>query len=238
MQYKINDIVLAAPGWSKAIFIITKLQPENPKNQYVGMNLLTGKSYRLSEDGLADKRIGVADLVPQGDGEIGVTVVSDQVFQLGQQRAQREIRAKLFGGSVNPRWEILAKLKAGEGMTIILNGREQMVTFKNVIAQGSRYVFVATNTNGVAHKYPLEVIKANVPKRSEDTIMDEISGVYNGFSPENLCCDGEASHAQITRTRRMLGAKLAELQRELGRNVSEDEAMDWYMKKHEIKVSK
>lgn len=64
-------------------------------------------------------------------------------------------------------------------------------------------------------------------KRSEDEIMGDIMGCYNGLSPENLWCDGEASPSQARATERHLNAKLRECFRELGRTVNESEAWDW-----------
>lgn len=62
------------------------------------------------------------------------------------------------------------------------------------------------------------------PKRPDQTIMSEIASCYNMLSPENLYADGERSPAQAAALRSGLKQRLRDLQRELGRGVSEDEA--------------
>lgn len=62
------------------------------------------------------------------------------------------------------------------------------------------------------------------PKRPEKAIMGDILDVYGELSPENLCCDGELSLTAVRRKSRSLNGRLARLQRELGRKVSEEAA--------------
>jgi hypothetical protein len=62
------------------------------------------------------------------------------------------------------------------------------------------------------------------PTRPDAEIMLDIQRCYNGLSPENLSCDGEASRAHINATYRRLHARLHALFAELGREVSEGEA--------------
>jgi len=65
---------------------------------------------------------------------------------------------------------------------------------------------------------------ATKPARPESEVMRDIVGVYGGLSPENLSCDGECSMSQIRRRRASLNRQLRELEQEIGRKVSEDEA--------------
>lgn len=60
--------------------------------------------------------------------------------------------------------------------------------------------------------------------RPEAHILREIQNCYCSLSPENLYCDGERSHTAAMRVARTLKAQLKSLFRELGREVSEDEA--------------
>lgn len=47
------------------------------------------------------------------------------------------------------------------------------------------------------------------------------------LSPENLCCDGELSAAEVRVKERGLRREWAALEREAGRKVSEDEIWSW-----------
>ncbi len=66
---------------------------------------------------------------------------------------------------------------------------------------------------------------------SDNLILEAIFDCYNGLSPENLCCDGEASTAYIFRTRNELNRKLRGLFIAFGREVDEGEIYDWYLQK-------
>ena len=74
MKFKADDIVMAAPHVRSDVFVITGTDLSRPKNQYNGVSLVSGKTYRLSEGYLASERIGVADPnwnkteVSDGDG--------------------------------------------------------------------------------------------------------------------------------------------------------------------------
>lgn len=59
--------------------------------------------------------------------------------------------------------------------------------------------------------------------------MRDIHNAYSDLSPENLTCDGELTRAQAATRRAAVNRRLADLQAELGRRVSEDEAWAWYM---------
>ena len=65
-------------------------------------------------------------------------------------------------------------------------------------------------------------------KRSEDDILIDILDCYCGLSPENLCCDGEASVAETNRRYKKLVARLRVLREELGRDITEGEVYAWY----------
>jgi len=63
----------------------------------------------------------------------------------------------------------------------------------------------------------------------DDAVMRDIHNAYIAMSPENLICDGELTRAQVATRRAAVNRRLADLQAELGRRVSEDEAWAWYM---------
>lgn len=61
--------------------------------------------------------------------------------------------------------------------------------------------------------------------------MKDIGYCYGGLSPENLCCDGEASLVHIRRTAARLKRQLRALFTELGRTVTEDQYYGDLMRK-------
>ncbi len=63
--------------------------------------------------------------------------------------------------------------------------------------------------------------------RSEPAIMQDINNAYTWLSPENLTHDGELSPARVLKARRSIEADLERLFKELGRRVTEDEALDY-----------
>jgi len=71
-------------------------------------------------------------------------------------------------------------------------------------------------------------------KRSDDVILEEISGVYSDLSPENLTCDGELSQSQVMRRGAALNRKLRACFAELGRTVSEEEIWKRWQKNAQI----
>lgn len=157
MKFQVNDIVKSAPGWSPGVFVITAIHPTRPKNPYDGVSLVKGKTFRLSEEGLADKRVGVVD---QGwNNPTGTTTISgnDQSYLNGQIRARREINLALDRQTCS-RWEKLASLKPGDTFDVNLRGRIQRMTFRYVTDRGHKYVFVAENESGTRYKYPLSIV--------------------------------------------------------------------------------
>jgi len=58
----------------------------------------------------------------------------------------------------------------------------------------------------------------------EQIIWDKFAGLLNELSPENISCDGERSAAQVRKARQDIMKRWGELERELGRTVTEDEA--------------
>ncbi len=70
---------------------------------------------------------------------------------------------------------------------------------------------------------PALTIPGNV-QRSEEELMRAIDICFCNLSPENLTCDGELSRTESNRRYRGLMRQLKSLFRELGREVTEDEA--------------
>lgn len=159
LRFKRGDIVVTLPPFAPAVFVITEVDPSRPKNAYNGKNPANGKGYRLSDDGLA--KIGVADdsyMNGDGeDGELAVTGVSPATFAAGQRRAAAEA---LFGVGTprQKQWQKLADAKTGDVLRIRLRGDVEEVTFRNVLAKGHKFVFLATNRAGKTFKYPETVI--------------------------------------------------------------------------------
>ena len=68
------------------------------------------------------------------------------------------------------------------------------------------------------------------PRRADDVVMRDIVNAYSDLSPENLTCDGELRGRAVATRRAAINRRLADLQSELGRRVSEDQAWAWYMR--------
>jgi hypothetical protein len=73
--------------------------------------------------------------------------------------------------------------------------------------RSTRYPVIAESGNK-RYKFAAASIKLYLgkptTKRTDETILEELRAVENGLSPENLCCDGEASASHI----RVMSAKL------------------------------
>lgn len=67
-------------------------------------------------------------------------------------------------------------------------------------------------------------------KRTEKQIMEQIVEVYGSLSPENLSCDGELPQYAVRQKYATLTKELRNLCKELGREVSEEDAWAWYSK--------
>ncbi len=72
---------------------------------------------------------------------------------------------------------------------------------------------------------PPEAPKVATPKRSDDEILEDFRRVYCDLSPENLSCDGELAPSAVRARATVLHNKLKALAKELGRMVSEEEAL-------------
>lgn len=73
---------------------------------------------------------------------------------------------------------------------------------------------------------------AKMPE-TETEIMDTFDILSGELSPENLHCDGEISRTQAQYKYRLLMREWKELEKMLGRKVSEDEVFKYSMKKYE-----
>jgi len=63
--------------------------------------------------------------------------------------------------------------------------------------------------------------------RTESQIMKSIQDVYCSLSPENLSCDGELTLTETRKREKQFNLQLRILFIELGRHVSETEAMEY-----------
>jgi len=66
---------------------------------------------------------------------------------------------------------------------------------------------------------------------TEEEHMEWFSTLCNELSPENLHCDGEISHSAAMKKARQIRAEWKQIEKSLGRKVSEDEAESWWIKK-------
>jgi hypothetical protein len=163
MRFQVNDIVSSAPGWRAGVFQITAINPSRPKNPYEAINLVNGKVYRLGDESLASKRIGVADLQTATTVTVNTPASSSQDYnyQRGQSRIRAELSALAGNGGAElevKRWEKLLSLKPGDKFPCRVRGKLDRLSFLHVTDRGYKYVFVAENSNGTRYKYPLAVI--------------------------------------------------------------------------------
>ena len=67
---------------------------------------------------------------------------------------------------------------------------------------------------------------------TEDQIMQVFANLSGQLSPENLACDGECSRAEVGRRYRAIMTTWHEMERKLGRKMSEGEVLQYSMKKY------
>jgi hypothetical protein len=160
-MFRVNDIVKNAPGWRPGVYVIAGIVTTRPKNPYTAVSLVTGKVFRLSQECLAAKRIGVADTDWRKVSDVSEDqpMEESEMYLNGLRRCRRELQE--IGGLPNQdrlRWEKLKSLKPGDKFKINLRGDEKTLTFRYVTDRGYKYVFVADNDKGTRYKYPLSVI--------------------------------------------------------------------------------
>lgn len=66
---------------------------------------------------------------------------------------------------------------------------------------------------------------------TEAGILGGLADLLCDLSPENLTCDGELSAAAVARKRRRIQRSWTWFEAQLGRKVSEDEVIQWDIKK-------
>ena len=71
--------------------------------------------------------------------------------------------------------------------------------------------------------------------RSEKEILNDFAGLVCRLSPENLCCDGEISRAEVNRRFRQIQKEWKALEKEIGHKVSEDQVYDFMLKEEHIR---
>jgi hypothetical protein len=72
----------------------------------------------------------------------------------------------------------------------------------------------------------------------DNGILMEILNCYNGLSPENISCDGEASASHIRHQSAVLNRKLKYLQLAIDKQVSEDQIYQWIRSKDEYETGR
>jgi hypothetical protein len=65
----------------------------------------------------------------------------------------------------------------------------------------------------------------------ENDLMDSFFRVSMAMEPENLYCDGEVSHAEAMRKLKSLQRTWANLEKQIGRRVTENEVYQWWDKR-------
>ena len=72
---------------------------------------------------------------------------------------------------------------------------------------------------------------AKMPE-TEDELMDALDHLTAELSPENLSCDGELSRTAINQKLRVIRGEWREIEKKIGRKVSEDEVEDRWLAKY------
>lgn len=68
-------------------------------------------------------------------------------------------------------------------------------------------------------------------KKTKDEIMENFLSLSSALSPENLHCDGEASHEQVQNKLKYINASWDKLEKEIGYTVTEDDAWSYSTEK-------
>lgn len=120
------------------------------------------------------------------------------------------------------------KSLTSEQVTAMLKGERTLLTVKNEIVD---FVERKAAEAGLSKTELVSAIKAEVQfakdQARENELMRKILGIYCQLSPEALHCDGEISAAAAQRKANKLYKELDAACKELGREVSEDEAYAW-----------
>lgn len=80
-------------------------------------------------------------------------------------------------------------------------------------------------------RIPAPAVVRPGPIQNENEVMQAIADCYLALSPENLSCDGELSQREIIGRRADIMRRLGKLQDQIGRIVSETEALRWALTK-------
>lgn len=92
--------------------------------------------------------------------------------------------------------------------------------------RSTRYPIIA-ESDKKRYKFGAATIKAYLGKptvnRNKEEILNDLRSVENGLSPENLCCDGEASATYVRQMSAKLNAEKRALLAELGYTPSDKE---------------
>ncbi len=206
MDIKIGDIVLTTNG---KFAVIIGYEPRNFKYPYLYKFGAVPTTYKGSASNFK-ARLGACDMTAFNAACVTVpptTKVGTDIDIL--------VPAPLRG------------VKVGDTITVMHNGRPTPAIYRGYFRQRPNYPLGFT-INGRDYKAPmsnlLTATGTPTPKRAEKDIMKDIAGVYNQLSPENLCCDGELPASQVAIRRARLMTELRQLQAELGRTVTEEEA--------------
>ena len=66
--------------------------------------------------------------------------------------------------------------------------------------------------------------------RTKEQIMNDFTGLTCRLSPENLCCDGEISRAEVKRREKQIIKEWKVLEKEISYKVTEDDVFQWEYK--------
>jgi hypothetical protein len=112
------------------------------------------------------------------------------------------------------------------GTIFTYNGKE----FKLLGAKprNHKYPLIAENTKtGRKFKLPGDAVKPVTKTGLTEEAKQEFLNLAGRLSPENLHCDGEISRAQANKRRAQINREWRDLEAQVGRKVSEDEAWNW-----------
>lgn len=199
------------------VFCIERIDMTRPKNCVMIRNLDSWKSYidspdsvlavigTVDVDALAAARGGGAAPGRQG---LPLTLANGHTIQPGERVLLKDNKVATLIGWVpsRPKFPIEIRME---------DGREMRATAGFVIGREG-------------DPAPLCAALPPSPNRFQgmaaDQLLREAAKVYSRLEPEALACDGERSRAQVEQRRRALNAELAQIERAMGRPISEEEA--------------
>ena len=136
-KFKRADIVTLISLYGSKLVVILTVDPSKPKNAYTYRQINAKTVYRGSDDQM-DRKVG--------------TVADDHPYFVAAE--QKEADEPTYDQAIR----YLQTLKEGDIIKIRRRGGVDPLTFKRILPNGRKFVFLATNMRGTSYKYPYQGI--------------------------------------------------------------------------------